>query len=285
MKAIRSVSWREFLGQRQVNTTVLAHLVAALLLAALWWTKPAQGSAIAAAIVSLLVLFHVLIMLAAMWPRSQVLGTNHISLAPAAQQRQWVSLTFDDGPKAEVTPQVLDLLDQYQAKASFFCVAKKLHEPALAALAQDIVERGHSLENHSYSHPVTFSFRGLGGLQEEIDQAQHTISRCCGIAPLYFRAPAGIRNPLLQPLLALKSLQLASWTRRGFDTRSTDPNAVYQRLVRNLAAGDILLLHDGNSTLTPDGEVLMLVVLEKLLKELQARGLSSVSLPTGLSIT
>jgi peptidoglycan-N-acetylglucosamine deacetylase len=285
MSKIRTITWPAFFAHKQVKMTLLAHAAAAAILTILWVSKPAQASAMAAAIVSLILLFHLVIILAAVWPRSQVLGTNFVRLSPIACQRQLVSLTFDDGPNAQVTPRVLDLLDQYQAQASFFCIANKLHEPAMAALAQEIVERGHTLENHSYSHPVSFSFRGLRGLQAEIDQAQNTIAQCCGSAPNYFRAPAGIRNPLLQPLLDLKGLALASWTRRGYDTRSTDPNAVYLRLVRNLAAGDILLLHDGNSTLTRDGEVLMLVVLEKLLQELQARGLTSVSLPTGLSIT
>jgi peptidoglycan-N-acetylglucosamine deacetylase len=279
------VTWSTFFAHRQVKFTLLAHLAVGIALGALWLGRPAQASAIAAALVSLLVVFHVLIVLAAMWPRSQVLGTNFIALPVAARQQQWVSLTFDDGPHAQVTPQVLDLLDRYQAKASFFCVAARLQDPVLAALAREIVARGHSLENHSYRHPISFSFRGLMGLQAEIDLAQQAITQCCGIAPRYFRAPAGIRNPLLQPLLDLKGLQLASWTRRGFDTRSTDPQAVYARLSQGLAAGDILLLHDGNSATTQKGEVVMLVVLEKLLHELQARGLRSVALPIGLSIT
>jgi peptidoglycan-N-acetylglucosamine deacetylase len=279
------IHWRAFLAHPQVKFTLLAHAVVALVVLALWLVQPPQASAIAAALVSLVVVFHVLIVLAAMWPRSQVLGTNVIALPDAARQHQWVSLTFDDGPHNTVTPQVLDLLDRYQAKASFFCVAARLQDPSLAAIAREIVARGHSLENHSYHHPVMFSCRGLMGLQAEIDQAQHAIAQCCGIAPRYFRAPAGIRNPLLQPLLDLKGLTLVSWTRRGFDTRSRDPQAVYTRLTEGLAAGDILLLHDGNSTTTPDGQVLMLVVLEKLLHELNARGLHSVGLPTGLSIT
>jgi peptidoglycan-N-acetylglucosamine deacetylase len=99
-----------------------------------------------------------------------------------------------------------------------------------------------------------------------------------GSRPQFFRAPAGLRNPFLDPVLARLQLRLASWTRRGFDTVSTDADAVFRRLTNPLQAGDILLLHDGHAARTRRDQPVILEVLPRLLDALKARGLDSITL-------
>ena len=106
--------------------------------------------------------------------------------------------------------------------------------------------------------------------------------RVTGQRPSCFRAPAGLRNPFLEPVLHRLGLSLVSWTRRGFDTREGDAQRVLARLTRGLAAGDILLLHDGNAARTARGEPVLLEVLPLLLERLRADGLRAVTLPEGL---
>ena len=91
--------------------------------------------------------------------------------------------------------------------------------------------------------------------------AQDTLTRITGRRPLFFRAPAGLRNPFLDPVLTRLGLQLASWSARGFDTRIGDVDRVNYRLLRGLRAGAILLLHDGNAARTHDGIPVILEVL------------------------
>ena len=215
--------------------------------------------------------------LAGLWPRSRLLGSNWTRLPPAAAERGEISLTFDDGPDPETTPQVLDLLDAYGARASFFCIgAQARRHPALCG---EIVRRGHSLENHSLHHRWDFAFSGYRGFVREIAEAQATIAEITGQAPRFFRAPFGIRNPLLEPALAHNGLQLVSWTRRGFDTRERRPEIVLRRLTRRLAAGDILLLHDGHAARAADGLPVVVRVLPDLLERIRAAGLRTVTLP------
>ena len=83
-------------------------------------------------------------------------------------------------------------------------------------------------------------------------------------------------------MLARSGLHLAAWTRRGFDTREGDPARVLARLTRNLAAGDILLLHDGHAALTPAGRPVILDVLPTLLERIAAAGLRPVTLRQAL---
>lgn len=225
------------------------------------------------------VLFNHLILTAGvLLPKSRLLGPNMTRLPEAAARRREVALTFDDGPDPETTPLVLDLLDQYGAKASFFCIANKVS--AYPELAREIVKRGHSLENHTNRHPYAFALFGPGGIVREIESAQATICAVTGVAPEFFRAPMGFRPPFLAPAVERTGLCCATWTRRGFDTFALNPEAVLQRLLRDLAAGDILLLHDGRPNRPNRNTRVIREVLPRLLKHLQTVDLKSVSLTT-----
>lgn len=220
---------------------------------------------------------HALITAAGLWPRSRWLGANLLHLPASAAARGEIGLTFDDGPDPAVTPHVLALLARYGARASFFCIGERA--AAHPELVQAIVAAGHRIENHGWHHAKHCSLYGLKGWEREIAQAQTTLTQLSGQPPAYFRAMAGLRNPFLDPVLQGLGLQLATWTRRGYDTQSSDADRVLRRLTRGLAAGDILLLHDGHAARTPTGEALVLAVLPRLLATLAQRGLVAVSLP------
>jgi peptidoglycan/xylan/chitin deacetylase (PgdA/CDA1 family) len=212
---------------------------------------------------------HLLLSAAVLWPRGRILGPNLVRLPAAAVARNEVSLNFDDGPDPEVTPRVLDLLDRHHARASFFCIGEKA--AAFPELVREIARRGHSVENHSHGHPIAFAFFGLVRLRREVDAAQAALAGLTGRAPEFFRAPAGFRSPLLDPVMAACGLRYVSWTRRGFDTVRGNADAVLRRLTRGLKPGDILLMHDGAP--------IVLAILPALLDQLAARGLKSVTLP------
>ena len=224
---------------------------------------------------------HAAITALGLTPRSHWLGANVTRLPASAVARGEVALTIDDGPEPAVTPRVLDLLDAAGQKATFFCIAERAQ--AHPALAREIVARGHSIQNHTAVHRHNFSVLGPRGYAAEIERAQQMLLDITGQRPTCFRAPAGLRNPFLAPVLHRLGLQLVSWTRRGFDTRERDARVVLARLTRGLAAGDILLLHDGNAARTAQGEPVVLAVLPALLDRLKAQGLRSVTLPQGLA--
>jgi peptidoglycan/xylan/chitin deacetylase (PgdA/CDA1 family) len=230
-----------------------------------------------AGVVLALLANHLLLTALGLWPKSHMAGANLVRLPEAAVRRHEVSLTFDDGPDPQVTPQVLDLLDRCGAKASFFLVAQRA--AAYPALVRDIVRRGHSIENHSYSHSHVFACYGLGKLRREVETSQALVAKLTGRVPRFFRAPMGLRSPLLDPVLARAGLRHVAWTRRGYDTVSSDAGKVLRRLTRGLSAGDVLLLHDGNCARAPNGTAVTLAVLPKLLEAISAQGLRSVSVP------
>ena len=224
---------------------------------------------------------HVLITLVGLWPRSTWLGPNWTRLPPAAVARGEIALTIDDGPDPDVTPQVLEMLDHYCVKASFFCIGD--NAARYPDLCRNIVERGHTVENHSQRHHHHFSLMSPRGITREIQAAQDTLTTITGQRPLFFRAPAGLRNPFLDPVLARLGLQLASWSARGFDTRTGEAERVKSRLLRGLRAGAILLLHDGNAARTSHGVPVILEVLPALLETAAAAQLHAVTLRQALS--
>ena len=219
---------------------------------------------------------HVVLTLAGLLPRNGLLGPNITRLPADAAARGEIVLTIDDGPDPAVTPRVLDQLAAADARATFFCIGRRA--AAHPALAREIIARGHTIENHSEHHWKRFSTLGPRRMAQEISAAQDTLADITGTAPRYFRPPAGLRNPVLDPVLARLELRLATWTRRAYDTRVGDPQRVLACLGDQLAGGDILLLHDGNAARSPAGQAVILDVLPRLLARIHAAGLHPVTL-------
>jgi peptidoglycan-N-acetylglucosamine deacetylase len=223
---------------------------------------------------------HLVLAIAGLFPRSRMLGQNMLRLPAPAIARRECAITFDDGPNPEVTPAVLDILDRYRVKASFFCVGRRA--AAHPELVREIARRGHSVENHSDAHSSAFGFFGPWRLRRELEAAQRTLAGLAGSPPQFFRAPMGIRSPMLDPVVCRLGLRYITWTRRGFDTVTPDPRTVLDRLTRNLAAGDILLLHDGKPLIASKSRPVVLDVLPALLERALAAGLNPVSLPMAM---
>ena len=220
---------------------------------------------------------HAVLIGIAVWPRSTWLDGNLVRLPAAAAARREVAITFDDGPDPDVTPRVLDLLDAARVRATFFPIARRAREHA--ALTREIVRRGHSVQNHTQDHPHAFSFYGMKRLAAQIGAAQETLADVTGTRPTFFRAPAGVRNPLLGPVLHRLDLRLVAWTRRAFDTVERRPERVLTKLGHTLGPADILLLHDGHGARAASGRPVILDVLPALLEQVAQRGLAAVTLP------
>lgn len=226
--------------------------------------------------VTMVLLSHLMIMVSGLWPRSTWMGETMVRLPAQAAQRNEVAITIDDGPDPLVTPRVLEILACYGVQASFFCIgARAAQHPGLC---RQIVAAGHRIENHGQRHPTLISIVGTKGWRREVLQGQQTLQSITGQAPLFYRAVAGLRNVFLAPVLHRAGLRLASWTRRGFDTRECNPQKVLGRLLHQVQAGDIFLLHDGNAALTKAGIPMIVLVLPALIEALRERGLKPVTL-------
>jgi len=180
-----------------------------------------------------------------------------------------VWLTIDDGPSPLDTCQILDTLDEAGAKASFFVIGKKVE--AHPVLAQMILQAGHSLENHTYSHAAgSFWSWPANWIARDLDRCTHAIRKVGAPAPRYFRAPAGLVNASLSRELVKRNLPLVGWSAAGLDgTSHFQPRAALARIRRDLQPGAILLVHQGHGMGRAD-------FLREVLREIHQKGLRTV---------
>jgi peptidoglycan/xylan/chitin deacetylase (PgdA/CDA1 family) len=227
-------------------------------------------------LLAILIANHLVISTVGLLPRSHWLGPNWTKLPPAATLRNEIALTIDDGPDPLVTRPVLEILDRYQVKATFFQIGD--HAMKHPELCREIIERGHAIENHSQRHKLYFSLMGSNGIMREITDGQETLSHITSIRPQFFRAPAGLRNPFLEPVLSRLGLKLTSWSVRAFDTQNGNVEKVKHKLIAGLRPGAIILLHDGNAARTKADEPIILAVLPAILEAAREKGLHFVTL-------
>jgi len=185
----------------------------------------------------------------------------------AAGKQVW--LTIDDGPDPDQTPLLLDLLARHGAKASFFVVGKNVESNR--ALCHRILADGHTLENHTQSHPsATFWAMPCCAVQEEIEHCSHAIRVATGECPTWFRSPAGLTSSCVHPAAARAWLRLAGWSADGRDgIPGSTPHAVAKRILAGVRRGAILLMHEGPGRRSTE-------VLDLLLQGLSAGGFQCV---------
>jgi len=231
-------------------------IVAPFALILLWPHAPVAGIAV-------LALSHAFLLYPTLRPNVQWLGPV---VTRFATDRKAVWLTIDDGPTKD-TPAILDLFDRHGVRATFFVkgvLAKR--EPQLVRM---ILERGHSVANHSQTHPSA-SFWCLlpGRVADEIDACNDALAAATGSTPRWFRAPVGHKNPAVHPALSRRGMRLIGWTARGFDAVVSDSDQVAARILPKVDPGAIIVLHQGHEH--------SLRVLERVIVALEERGYTFV---------
>lgn len=177
---------------------------------------------------------------------SQVFGP---SVWRGPRHRREAALTFDDGPTPS-TPRLLEVLEDYGVRATFFCCGVQVERRP--DIARAVAAAGHEIGNHSYSH-ARFWLRGPGFLYGELARAQEVITQCTGVWPRWFRAPFGVRWFGLARAQRRLGLLGVMWTVLARDWK-LPADAVAARLLDGLSAGAIFCLHDGRGT-APDPDI------------------------------
>lgn len=154
---------------------------------------------------------------------------------------QAVALTFDDGPDPVSTPALLDLLDRHRASATFYVTGKRAEQ--YPELIRQMVDRGHTVGNHSYRHDNLIMFKRSAALKDEIVKAQHVL-RELGVFPATFRPPVGVTSPKLGPVLRSLGMYTVNFNRRAGDRGNRQISAISRKILGKLRAGDIIMLHD-----------------------------------------
>jgi peptidoglycan/xylan/chitin deacetylase (PgdA/CDA1 family) len=185
-----------------------------------------------------------------------------------------IALTFDDGPH-EMTEKVLDLLKQFNVKATFFCVGKQIENNP--QLFKRIISEGHLVGNHSFSHSENFGFFSSQNVLDEITTTNKLVQQLSGLNMKLFRPPFGVTNPMIAKAISVTKHHVIGWNIRSLDTVYEDENTIFERVKNKIKPGGIILLHDTSQK--------SVNVLERLLLFLKSENYSIVSVDKLLNLT
>jgi peptidoglycan/xylan/chitin deacetylase (PgdA/CDA1 family) len=229
---------------------------------------------------------------AAVNPRSELFGP----LVWQANSPQKLAITFDDGPNLKITPQLLAVLERYEARATFFVIGRFARE--CGALLREIADRGHSIGNHSDTHANLF-WRTAAQIREEIQGCNKAISTITGATPQWFRPPWGMRNPWVISSATAAGLRTVTWTDLPGDWRAKPADWLIERMeliashahggadaVGNSYRGNgrILCLHDGDHRFQNGDRQATVAAMEYWLPRWRDLGLEFVTIDDAVSV-
>lgn len=182
-----------------------------------------------------------------------------------------VAITFDDGPNDDYTPQVLDLLKKYNAKATFFLVGERVTK------YPDVVRReiteGHEVANHTYTH-ARLQYLSEEQIKSQLDRTHDAIIKAAQVEPVLFRPPFGYYSE--RSINAVHELGyltvMWSWHQDTFDWQNPGVYRIVSNVLKDTKKGDIVLFHDhgGDRSQTIDA-------LKQILPALQKQGYQFVT--------
>lgn len=186
-----------------------------------------------------------------------------------------VALTFDDGPHPRYTDEILDLLSEYDARATFFVIGKNVE--LYGAATERAVREGHEIGNHTYSHP-TLSALSAHELTREILSSEAIIEERTGKSPSYFRPPEGYCTADVCRTAAAAGCDVILWSIDTRDWSGIGSDRIVERVLAEVTPGAIILFHDYIAKNSPTPKA-----LKKILPRLSAAGYRFVTVRELLS--
>ncbi|AOY75894.1 polysaccharide deacetylase family protein [Clostridium formicaceticum] len=183
-----------------------------------------------------------------------------------------VALTFDDGPHPRYTPKILDLLKEYDIKATFFVLGK--HVERYPETVKRMIAEGHEIGNHTYSH-INVRESSKEKIEEEFEKTQRAVFSLTGVKPQFFRPPFGFYNEATVGIAREAGCKIILWSTHQDSKDWSNPGIykIIETVLTKTQNGDIILLHD-----YVEGESQTLEALKEILPELKNRGYSFVTI-------
>lgn len=205
----------------------------------------------------------------------QIFGTELSTLPVHAQEQQEpkkkVALTFDDGPSEKYTKEILDLLDQYHVKATFFVIGSNVcRNPDLLRLE---VARGHEIGNHTFTHPHLKKVDQVS-LEDELQKTADAVYAISGKRLKLFRPPEGYRSEAVASATQNLGYQQVFWTIDTTDWAHNSTKNIVATIKKNVKDGSIILMHDYIV-----GESHTADALRQIIPYLQEQGYQFVTVP------
>ena len=173
-----------------------------------------------------------------------------------------IALTFDDGPHPRYTPQILEILSEYNVKATFFVVG--INAKNYPDTMEAVIKNGHEIGNHTYTHPHVSCLNSYT-LHKEVEKCESAIYELTDYKTKLFRPPEGLIDADVRSVLRSLDYKVILWDIDTRDWAHTSPDDISNNIVSSVRSGDIILMHDyiGHNSPTPEA---LKIFIPKLLK-------------------
>jgi peptidoglycan-N-acetylglucosamine deacetylase len=208
-----------------------------------------------------------------MWPTMHAYGRSFIGLEPGSRK---LALTYDDGPNDPHTRRLVEVLDRYNVKATFFVLGRFVQEKP--EIVRALAAGGHEIGNHSWDHPRLI-FVSSEELQRQVRQTQTAIFDACGVTPTLFRPPYGGRRPGTLNSVRALGLEPVMWSVTCYDWKPTAADRVVAHAKRQIRGGDVILMHDGDQAAMGADRSHTVAATERIVAHYKAEGFEFVTIP------
>jgi peptidoglycan/xylan/chitin deacetylase (PgdA/CDA1 family) len=208
-----------------------------------------------------------------MAPKAQWYGETFTGLPPGSPQ---IALTYDDGPNDPHTQRLLEVLAKHNAHATFFLIGRYIQQQP--QIAREIVQAGHLVGNHTFTHPLLI-FKSEAEIRQELTQCRDALQDAIGKPSSLFRPPFGGRRPAALRVARELGLEPVMWNVTGYDWNAPPAAAIERKVTNQIRGGDVILLHDGGHKQMGADRSQTVIATDHLITRYKVEGYEFVAIP------
>jgi peptidoglycan/xylan/chitin deacetylase (PgdA/CDA1 family) len=208
-----------------------------------------------------------------MAPTAQWYGKTFTGLAPASRQ---LALTYDDGPNDPYTLRLLEVLAKHNIHATFFLIGRYIRQQP--QIAREIIQAGHIVGNHTFTHPLLI-FKSEAEIRQELIQCRDALQDAIGKPSNLFRPPFGGRRPATFRVARELGLEPVMWNVTGYDWNAPPAAVIERKVAKQVRGGNVILLHDGGHKQIGADRSQTVIATDHLIARYKSEGYEFVTIP------
>jgi peptidoglycan/xylan/chitin deacetylase (PgdA/CDA1 family) len=216
-----------------------------------------------------------------MAPRGQWYGRTFTGLARGTKQ---LALTYDDGPNDAYTLRLLEVLARHDVHATFFLIGRYVQQ--IPEIARQIVQAGHVVGNHTFTHPL-LTVKSAAGIRQELSSCRSALYDAIGgnsqLISSLFRPPFGGRRPAVLRVARELGLEPVMWNVTGYDWNAPPAAEIERKVAKQIRGGDVILLHDGGDKQMGADRSQTVLATDHLIKQYRSEGYEFATIPQMIS--
>ncbi len=212
-----------------------------------------------------------------MAPTGQWYGKTFTGLPHGSRQ---IALTYDDGPNDPHTLRLLEVLARHGVPATFFMIGRYVR--LRPEIAREIVQAGHVVGNHTFTHPL-LTFKREAEIRQQLSQCGSELREATGQHPNLFRPPFGGRRPAVLRVARELGLEPVMWSVTGYDWNAPPAAVIERKVSRRIRGGDVILLHDGGHKQMGADRYNTVTATDHLIARYKSEGYEFVTIPRMMS--